>query len=59
MYLVEEEGEEAVHVGPQEVRTQSKQPKRETRFGGVSEMNVILYCIKIMLTKFDINLESK
>lgn len=40
---MKEEGEEAVHVGPQEVRTQSKQPNRETRFGRVSEMNVILY----------------
>lgn len=35
--LVEEKGEEAVHVGPQEVRTEAKQPQRETRFGWLRE----------------------
>jgi len=31
--LVEEKSKETIHVGPQEVRTQTKHPQWKTRFG--------------------------
>ena len=36
-YLVEKKSKKTVHVGPQEVRTETKHPQRETRFGYLME----------------------